>query len=960
RRKAELKWIERKLKTGPLPETNADIRRIVHEMGVHQIELEIQNEELIATRNALEIEKFRYEELFEFAPDGYLVTDSHGVIMEVNQMAKQLLGKPTSYLVGKPLAIFIHQDNKKVFRQRLNKLVEKDRLSQWELIIKPGSGDPFPASFSVTKTSSTDGATSSLRWILQDITERVQAKEALQESEEKLHLALESANADSWEMNLVTAELSYGDQWARYLGYKPGEVHYTIEGTTNILHPDDITNNQKALETCLSNQESTYETETRIRRKDGTYAWVLSRGKIVERDKNGNPVRLIGTNIDITERKQAEQALSKGKNVLKAIVDNIPIMISRYDPDANILYLNTEFEKIVGWKTEEVEDIDLMEKVYPDPVYRHQALEFMQKASTDWGEFQIQSKSGEIIDSEWANIRLEDGTQIGIGIDTTERKRAENAIRESEEKFRLITETSMDSIFQLDLDGNILYMNPSGTRMYGNGPDEMEGMNFASLLNPERLDEGIEYVRKVLAGESIDGEMYVKHRDGHEFPIQFSMVPSMKGRDIVGFSGFSRDISERKQAEKELHIAMEKYRVLFESLPLGVSVTDAAGNIVETNRESERLLGISNEEHTQRKHDGPEWGIVRPDETPMPAEEYAGVRALKEKQLVENVEMGIVKDGGKILWTNVTSAPIPLEGFGVTTTFGDITARKHAEEQLRLQSAALNAAANAIIITNHAGTIEWINPAFTRLTGYSAAEAIGKNPRELIKSGDQDIAVYKDLWDTILAGKIWRGELINRRKDGSLYTEEQTITPLRNGDGMITHFIAVKQDITERILASEALRHMSTHDALTGLYNRGFFVEQMARLERGRKFPISIMMADLDRLKDVNDQQGHAAGDAVLKRVAQVLTAAFRAEDVVARLGGDEFAVLLPATDAPTAKIALQRVRQAIQENNSAHAKTPFHISIGLSTAEASTSLSLVLKKADMNMYREKRGLDAS
>jgi diguanylate cyclase (GGDEF)-like protein len=143
---------------------------------------------------------------------------------------------------------------------------------------------------------------------------------------------------------------------------------------------------------------------------------------------------------------------------------------------------------------------------------------------------------------------------------------------------------------------------------------------------------------------------------------------------------------------------------------------------------------------------------------------------------------------------------------------------------------------------------------------------------------------------------------------------------------------------------------------LTGLYDRGFFMEEMAQLERRREFPISIVMADVDHLKETNDQEGHAAGDALLKRVAQVLTAAFRLKDVVARIGGDEFAMLLPATDATGAIVSLQRVREVIQKDNAAHTEMPIRLSLGVSTAETPASLSVVLKEADENMYREKRG----
>jgi len=139
----------------------------------------------------------------------------------------------------------------------------------------------------------------------------------------------------------------------------------------------------------------------------------------------------------------------------------------------------------------------------------------------------------------------------------------------------------------------------------------------------------------------------------------------------------------------------------------------------------------------------------------------------------------------------------------------DITDRKQAEARLWLQSSALEAAANALVITDNKGVIEWVNPSFTTYTGYSAAEAIGKTP-SLLKSGEHDQAFYRDLWDTILAGKVWYGEVINRRKNGILYTEEMTITPMKDAYGKITHFIAVKQDITERKRADIVLRDSET------------------------------------------------------------------------------------------------------------------------------------------------------
>ncbi|MCA9902176.1 MAG: PAS domain S-box protein, partial [Anaerolineales bacterium] len=154
---------------------------------------------------------------------------------------------------------------------------------------------------------------------------------------------------------------------------------------------------------------------------------------------------------------------------------------------------------------------------------------------------------------------------------------------------------------------------------------------------------------------------------------------------------------------------------------------------------------------------------------------------------------------------------------GVISIAVDTTERREAENQLRLQSSALNAAANGIVITDVNGLIEWANPAFTELTGYTLEEALGRNPRQLVKSGVHDEAFYRQLWETILCGNVWRGELINRRRDGTHYVEEEAITPVFNEKGAITHFIAIKQDITKRKEAEKEREHLYRQERLAAI-----------------------------------------------------------------------------------------------------------------------------------------------
>lgn len=174
----------------------------------------------------------------------------------------------------------------------------------------------------------------------------------------------------------------------------------------------------------------------------------------------------------------------------------------------------------------------------------------------------------------------------------------------------------------------------------------------------------------------------------------------------------------------------------------------------------------------------------------------------------------------------------------------DIRAHKLTEAKLHLQSTALTAAANAIVITNRQGHIVWVNPAFSKLSGYSSQEAIGRNPR-LLKSGTHDQHYYQDLWKTILSGEVWSGEIVNRRKDGTLYTEEQSITPVRNDKGAISHFIAIKQDITERKQAEQALRARDVAEAANRMKS-----EFLANMSHELRTPLNAIIGFSQMMQD--------------------------------------------------------------------------------------------------------------
>lgn len=245
----------------------------------------------------------------------------------------------------------------------------------------------------------------------------------------------------------------------------------------------------------------------------------------------------------------------------------------------------------------------------------------------------------------------------------------------------------------------------------------------------------------------------------------------------------------------------------------------------------------------------------------------------------------------------------------------------HGNEALHLRNAALHFVANAMVITDISGRITWANHAFSELTGYAVSEAIGHNFNELLKSGHHDGTFYAAMWQHVLAGKVWHGELISRRKDGTLYYDEMTITPVRDPDGQITHFIALKLDISARKAAEHDLQNMAFYDPLTKLPNRRLLMDRLElsmAFSRRNKRHGALMFIDLDNFKPLNDEHGHDIGDLLLIEVAQRITQCVREEDTVARFGGDEFVVLLKELDADSAdaaahaKIVAEKIRSAL------------------------------------------------
>lgn len=370
------------------------------------------------------------------------------------------------------------------------------------------------------------------------------------------------------------------------------------------------------------------------------------------------------------------------------------------------------------------------------------------------------------------------------------------------------------------------------------------------------------------------------------------------------------EVSERAQAEAQL-------RLFIEATGEGIIGMNSQGVCTLVNPESLSLLGMHKADELIGKsvHD-----VIHH------SRQGGAAHKREDCPMQETLRTGrIVHDDTDVFWRKDGSSfaveyhcrPLFVGGqvVGAVISFSDITQRMQAQEQLLKISSAVEHIPAAAIITDAEGNIEYVNPSFVTLTGYQADEVIGENPR-IWQSGQTDQETYKKLWSTLKSGQKWQGEVLNKTKDGQLYWELARISPIENDAGEITHFVAIKEDITARKEKEQQMWQQAHYDSLTALPNRKLFVknlEQAITSAQQENTLVAVLYIDLDGFKAINDKHGHAVGDELLVKAAQRLTECVRSSDSVARLGGDEFVITLADIDDKKAgqKVA-QKVTQAL------------------------------------------------
>lgn len=289
----------------------------------------------------------------------------------------------------------------------------------------------------------------------------------------------------------------------------------------------------------------------------------------------------------------------------------------------------------------------------------------------------------------------------------------------------------------------------------------------------------------------------------------------------------------------------------------------------------------------------------------------------------------------------------------------DITDRKKMEDSLLKLSLVVEQSPNSIIITDLDCNIEYVNTTFSKVSGYSLGEVIGKNPR-VLRSGKTPAEIYTDMWEHLSGGDAWRGSLINRSKDGTEYLESSLIAPIRQADGQITHYLAIHENITEKKQAEERIERLAHFDQLTGLPNRTLLNNRfefcLGRAQRNSE-NLAVIFLDLDHFKNINDTLGHTVGDQLLIEVSKRLKAVLRDEDTLTRQGGDEFILILPDTDADGATHVAAKLIEAVSlPCQIGQHELMITLSIGISIyPHDGEDLETLSKNADSAMYRAKQ-----
>lgn len=518
-----------------------------------------------------------------------------------------------------------------------------------------------------------------------------------------------------------------------------------------------------------------------------------------------------------------------------------------------------------------------------------------------------------------------------------------------------------DAIFAKDRHGRYLLINEAAAQIIGRPVNEILGRDDSFLFPPASAQTVMTQDRRVMDQghtQTVEEEIVTLGGEALVFLSTKGPLFDQTGQ-ATGLFGISRDISERKRAEAAQQEREQQLARVLEGSDQGYWDWNLASNSFLVSARGEEMLGY---EPGELNASGQHWlEHVHPDDRDSVLasikQHLAGEAPSHQVEMrcrTKNGEWRWILTRGRVVERAPDGQPLMMAG-----THTDISERKHLELSQREANTVFQNSYEGIVVVGPDKRITKVNPAFTRITGYTQEEAAGQTPK-LLASGLHGAAFYREMWDSVSRQDFWRGEIWNRRKNGEVYAELLSISVVRDTQGVIQHYIGAFSDISQ-IKAHEAeLDRIAHYDPLTGSPNRRLLADRLAqaiiRAARNDK-SLAVCFLDLDGFKAINDRHGHAAGDQLLLGVTANLKQVLRGEDTLARLGGDEFVVLLSDISSPEeCSLILDRVLKAVSNPvQLEHALVSVSASIGVSLyPEDNADADTLLRHADQAMYLAK------
>lgn len=537
---------------------------------------------------------------------------------------------------------------------------------------------------------------------------------------------------------------------------------------------------------------------------------------------------------------------------------------------------------------------------------------------------------------------------------------AHDLIEAGNEHLRIATQPSHVFFWLADTAGDCELVSANWQDATGQKIDDALGQGWLVLVSADdmaRLRDAIR--RAVHAQQGFHVHYRLQRADGQaRWVLHDAVARVLPSGKFNGLIGTLTEATDGHVAELAQVHAAQKIYDFFDGIQLAAVAIDFDGHVVHCNQVMSTLCGREAAELR-----GAHWieGFVSPESRDQVARLINGnvapsVLPAEMEYLIETSEGSRLFRWHLTLIRDFEGQPISIAMLGT-----DITQWRRLGDHSRLVAQMFNSSREAMVITDRSNCIVSVNDAFTTLTGYAREEALGQNPR-ILQSGRNDLGFYQRMWLSIVDKGYWRGDIWDRRKDGSNYPKFLAISAIHNEGGEIVNFSAIFYDITERKSLEDKLDHLAHYDALTGLPNRMLLqdrLEQAIAIAERQQQKFALLFIDLDGFKKINDDMGHPVGDEVLKIVAERLLTVIRGMDTAARLGGDEFVVVL--TDIRSAENAAWVAEKVVATLSSPYLigglSLPLSASIGVSIYPSDEKAAHeLLRTADEALYKAKRG----